>query len=110
MGAELYGVSDAGLAAADRHVVIPMRGFVQSLNVSVATALLLFEAANQREAAGMYAERRLPEDEFRRTLFEWAYPKEAHAFRESGAPYPDLDEEGRWLKTAESDHWNRMDD
>ena len=99
MGAELYGVSDEGLAAADRHVVIPMHGFVQSLNVSVATALLLFEAARQREAEGMYAGPRLPEPEFRRVLFEWAYPREAAAFRDRGEPYPELDPDGRWVES-----------
>ena len=32
---------------------IPMRGMVQSLNVSVATATLLFESLRQRQAAGV---------------------------------------------------------
>jgi tRNA (guanosine-2'-O-)-methyltransferase len=97
MGAELYGVSEEGLAAADRHVVIPMRGFVQSLNVSVATALLLFEAQRQRSDAGMYDAPRLSPDAFRRRLFEWAYPREAETLRAAGEPYPDLDDEGRWV-------------
>lgn len=96
MGAELYGVTPAGLEAADAHVVIPMRGFVQSLNVSVATALLLFEAQRQRAAAGMYDAPRLPPDAFRRRLFEWCYPREAAALRAEGRPYPDLDGQGRW--------------
>lgn len=98
MGSELYGVSEAGLAAAHRHVVIPMRGFVQSLNVSVATALLLFEAQRQRSGAGMYAGPRMADGEFRRRLFEWAYPREAEALRNAGDPYPDLDEDGRWIE------------
>lgn len=97
MGAELYGVSDTGLAAAHRHVVIPMRGFVQSLNVSVAAALLLFEAHRQRSAADMYAHSRLTPESFRRRLFEWAYPREAEALRSAGEPYPALDEDGRWV-------------
>jgi len=96
MGAELYGVSDQGLAAADALVVIPMRGFVQSLNVSVATALLLFEAQRQRADAGMYDAPRLPPDRFRRLLFEWSYPREARALRAEGRPYPELDRDGRW--------------
>jgi len=100
MGAELYGVSDEGLEAADTHVVIPMRGFVQSLNVSVATALLLFEAHRQREEAGMYDHVRIPEEDFRRLLFEWAYPREAVALAASGEGYPELDEDGRWRSTV----------
>lgn len=102
MGAELYGVSEAGLEAADHHVVIPMRGLVQSLNVSVATALLLFEAHRQRGAAGMYDRPRLEPELFRRQLFEWAYPREAGVFRARGVPYPDLDEDGNWLEASGS--------
>lgn len=94
MGAELHGVSEEGLAVADEHVRIPMLGMVHSLNVSVATALLLFEASRQREAAGMYAESRLDPDEFERRLFEWAYPSVAAQRREDGRDYPSLTEDG----------------
>ncbi|MDX1646451.1 MAG: tRNA (guanosine(18)-2'-O)-methyltransferase TrmH [Longimicrobiales bacterium] len=94
MGTELHGVSEAGLEAADLHVEIPMRGMARSLNVSVATALLLFEAARQREGAGLYEESRLDPDEFERRLFEWAYPSVAHLRRREGRPYPRLTAEG----------------
>ena len=94
MGAELHGVSAEGLEAADLHVEIPMRGMAHSLNVSVATALLLFEAARQREAAGMYDESRLDPDDFERRLFEWAYPSIALSRRQEGRPYPELTETG----------------
>ena len=94
MGAELYGVSAAGLALAHEHVSIPMLGMVHSLNVSVATALLLYEAMRQRQAAGMYERARLEEDVFRRTLFEWAHPFLAERLRAEGRGYPPLDEDG----------------
>lgn len=94
MGAELHGISDEGLARADGRVVVPMAGLVRSLNVSVATALLLFEAKRQREAAGLYDRPRIPAEDFRRRLFEWAYPEVARIHRERGVPYPELDEEG----------------
>lgn len=97
MGAELHGVSDQALAAVDETVVVPMEGFVRSFNVSVAAALLLMEARNQRDAAGMYDDSRLPEEKFARTLFEWAYPREARTFRSEGRPYPALDEDGSWI-------------
>lgn len=97
MGAELHGISPAGLEAADHHVVIPMRGFVQSLNVSVAAALLLFEAHRQRSRAGMYDAPRLPGDRFRTLLFEWAYPREAGILKDRGDPYPELDADGNWM-------------
>ena len=48
LGNERRGCSDEMLAAADARIVIPMQGFVGSLNVSVAAAVLLAEAARQR--------------------------------------------------------------
>lgn len=98
MGAELHGVSDEGLEAADAHVALPMLGMVHSLNVSVATALLLYEALRQREAAGMYGESRLDAARYRATLFEWAYPTLAKRFRSEGRPFPDLDRDGQILR------------
>ena len=94
MGAELHGVSPEGLQLADRHIVIPMAGMVHSLNVSVATALILFEAKRQRTEAGMYEESRLPPEEFERRLFEWSYPSIAASRRTAGRPYPELTDEG----------------
>lgn len=94
MGAELYGVSAKGLELADTHVSIPMLGMVHSLNVSVATALLLFEAARQRSAAGMYDASRLSADDFEKRLFEWAYPTIARSRRAAGRPYPRLGPDG----------------
>jgi len=97
VGAELHGVSDDGLALADRQVVIPMVGMVHSLNVSVATALLLYEAMRQRRAAGMYETSRLDDARFQRTLFEWAHPTVAALCREKGMPYPELGPDGQIL-------------
>jgi tRNA (guanosine-2'-O-)-methyltransferase len=98
MGAELHGVSDRALELADHHVVIPMVGMVHSLNVSVATALLLYEAHRQRDAAGMYEASRLDPAEFDRILFEWAYPELAARRRNAGEPYPELDAEGQIVR------------
>jgi tRNA (guanosine-2'-O-)-methyltransferase len=97
MGAELHGVSEEALRHADELVSIPMLGMVHSLNVSVATSLLLFEAARQRKAAGMYDDVRLPPDRFDERLFEWAYPTLARARREAGRPYPELGPDGEIL-------------
>jgi len=94
MGAELHGVSEEGLRLADQHLTIPMMGMVHSLNVSVATSLLLFEAMRQRQAAGMYEESRLSAEDFERRLFEWAHPTLASARRRVGRPYPRLTEDG----------------
>lgn len=48
MGAEGTGLSEGVLEAADLRVRIPMRARVESLNVAVAAALLVYEAARQR--------------------------------------------------------------
>jgi TrmH family RNA methyltransferase len=50
LGPETSGLSPAEIAAADEAVRIPMREPVESLNVSVAAGVLLYEAARQREA------------------------------------------------------------
>jgi tRNA (guanosine-2'-O-)-methyltransferase len=97
MGAELHGVSREVLELADRLVSIPMLGMVHSLNVSVAASLLLFEAARQREAAGMYDASRLAPNVFEARLFEWAYPTLARSRREQGRPYPKLGPDGEIL-------------
>ena len=51
MGSEAYGVDPAWLAAADTRLRIPMFGMVDSLNLSVATAVVVFEAVRQRRVA-----------------------------------------------------------
>jgi tRNA (guanosine-2'-O-)-methyltransferase len=48
-GNEHRGVSDEALAAADLRYAIPMRGFTQSFNVSVAAAVSLFRAVERRQ-------------------------------------------------------------
>jgi tRNA (guanosine-2'-O-)-methyltransferase len=48
-GSEHRGVSEEALALADVQFVIPMHGFVQSLNVSVAAAVSLARAVERRE-------------------------------------------------------------
>lgn len=49
-GNEHRGVSDVAMAMADRQVSIPVRGMVESLNISVAAAIFLFEVTRQRLA------------------------------------------------------------
>ena len=49
MGTESTGLTDIWRRAADAHIRIPMLGRLDSLNVSVSAAILLFEAVRQRE-------------------------------------------------------------
>ena len=48
MGTESTGLSPIWRQAADAHINIPMLGRLDSLNVSVSTAILLFEGVRQR--------------------------------------------------------------
>ena len=98
MGAERWGLSEEARALVDQPLFIPMGGMVQSLNVSVAAAILLFEALRQRQQAGCLPRHGegIPggEAQFRRLLFEWAHPQLARHCRDQGLPYPALDAEG----------------
>lgn len=49
MGTESTGLTDTWRRAADAHIRIPMLGRLDSLNVSVSAAILLFEAVRQRK-------------------------------------------------------------
>ena len=48
MGTEATGISDIWVDAADQNLIIPMNGIADSLNVSVTTAIVVFEAIRQR--------------------------------------------------------------
>jgi tRNA (guanosine-2'-O-)-methyltransferase len=94
VGTELFGVSAAALERADRLVTIPMKGMTRSLNVSVACAIVLYEALRQRDEAGFYARRRADRGRLAEQRFEWMHPRLARYCRERGLAYPDLDERG----------------
>ena len=49
MGTEATGLTEPWRQAADAHVLIPMLGRLDSLNVSVSAAILLYEAVRQRQ-------------------------------------------------------------
>lgn len=48
LGNEAQGISDEALALSDHSAIIPMSGFVESFNISVAAALVMYEAQQQR--------------------------------------------------------------
>jgi tRNA (guanosine-2'-O-)-methyltransferase len=62
-GNEHTGLSMEACTAADANLVIPQMGMVQSLNISVACAVVLFEALRQRMNAGMYQQPQLTHDQ-----------------------------------------------
>mgnify|MGYP001812812689 FL=1 len=94
VGTELFGVSDQALELADHQVRIPMKGMTQSLNVSVACAIVLYEAMRQRELAGMYGQVRLDRKSLETQRFEWLHPAVTRFCRERGLEYPELDDNG----------------
>ncbi|MGF6566343.1 tRNA (guanosine(18)-2'-O)-methyltransferase TrmH [Kosakonia cowanii] len=97
MGQEKTGITQQALDLADRDIIIPMTGMVQSLNVSVASALILYEAQRQRQNADMYKRENsmLPDAEQQRLLFEGGYPVLARVAKQKGLPYPHVNNEGQ---------------
>jgi len=73
MGNEKEGVSPEVIALADEVIVIPMQGMVQSLNVSVAAALILYEAQRQLEASGAYEKPVLSQEKREEIKEAWIY-------------------------------------
>lgn len=53
-GNEQHGLSEDALTLIDKNFIVPQHGMVQSLNISVACAITLFEACRQRTKKDMY--------------------------------------------------------
>jgi tRNA (guanosine-2'-O-)-methyltransferase len=70
-GNEHRGVSDEALEEADGSFSIPMMGMVQSLNISVACAVSLYEALRQRRLAGAYQRPKIPPEQIHAELTRW---------------------------------------
>lgn len=75
-GNEHSGVSDEIRALADGNFIIPQVGIIQSLNISVACAVTLYEAYRQKEKAGHYAARKLQGQQLSGLLTEWGFYSE----------------------------------
>jgi tRNA (guanosine-2'-O-)-methyltransferase len=71
LGNEHRGISEEAATLADELVYIPMLGMVESLNVSVAAAVTLFEALRQRRVAGFYEAPQLTPEALRSKRLEW---------------------------------------
>ncbi|MGB1263734.1 MAG: tRNA (guanosine(18)-2'-O)-methyltransferase TrmH [Cognaticolwellia sp.] len=118
LGQEKFGASEQALAMADQDIIIPMVGMVQSLNVSVACSVVLYEAQRQRQAAGLYQQPRISHQRRQRILFEGGHPIFAKACQRKGLPYPEIDEDGQivaseqWWQQMQmtQDAWQNIDD
>lgn len=71
MGNEHRGVDQELADMVDGELYIPMVGMIQSFNVSVAAAIILAEAARQRQAAGMYDKSSYSPEEYATKLEQW---------------------------------------
>ncbi len=72
-GNEHNGVSEEIRAMADGNFLIPQMGIIQSLNISVACAVSIYEALRQKTNAGHYNQQRLPDETFNTLLDEWGF-------------------------------------
>lgn len=70
-GNEQRGVSNEAIAHADGAFAIPMMGMVESLNISVACAVTLFEALRQRSAIGRYDQSALSGEQLEAISSDW---------------------------------------
>ena len=104
LGAEKWGLSDQLISKVDESIFIPMSGMVQSLNVSVAASILLFEAIRQRESKGLLPlnGEGLSAEEYEKTLFEWSHPELGSIYKKSGNKYPTLNQYGEIIEVVKN--------
>lgn len=70
-GNEHSGVSEQAYKLADGNFLIPQIGMVQSLNISVAAAVTLYEAYRQKKNAGHYEKSNFDSNVFEKLFQEW---------------------------------------
>lgn len=72
-GNEQFGISEELLAHSDGNFIIPQVGMIQSLNISVACAVTIYEAYRQKNEAGHYDQQRLSHVQYNGLLEAWGY-------------------------------------
>jgi tRNA (guanosine-2'-O-)-methyltransferase len=75
-GNEHSGVSEEIRVLADGNFIIPQVGIIQSLNISVACAVTLYEAFRQKSIAGHYDQRSLDVERYEALQQEWGFDSE----------------------------------
>jgi tRNA (guanosine-2'-O-)-methyltransferase len=71
-GNEHDGVSEEIRSLADGNFIIPQVGIIQSLNISVACAVCIYEAMRQKTVAGHYDQPSLPVERREALLAQWS--------------------------------------
>lgn len=72
-GNEHSGVSDEVRALADGNFIIPQMGIIQSLNISVACAVSIYEAYRQKQLAGHYQQPSLSKERMNLLMDDWGF-------------------------------------
>lgn len=72
-GNEHDGVSEEIRALADGNFIIPQMGIIQSLNISVACAVSIYEASRQKQHAGHYDQPSLPQPYREALMKDWGF-------------------------------------
>ncbi|KXI26914.1 tRNA (guanosine(18)-2'-O)-methyltransferase TrmH [Paraglaciecola hydrolytica] len=106
LGQEKFGATPEALALADKKIIIPMVGMVQSLNVSVAAALVLYEAQRQRQQAGLYQRNQLSFEQRQILLFKGGFPRLYALCEKKGIGHPPIDESGKIV--AGPEWWQQL--
>lgn len=80
-GNEHRGCSEETVELADANIFLPMAGFVQSLNISVAAAVTMYEVQRQRQNAGMF-DRPAPGEQIRLLYNQWGLSEDRFTVEE----------------------------
>ncbi|HRH60539.1 MAG TPA: TrmH family RNA methyltransferase, partial [Chitinophagaceae bacterium] len=72
-GNEHSGISEELLPLCHGNFIIPQAGIIQSLNISVACAVTLYEAYRQKKNAGHYQQPSLPLQRMNELMMLWGY-------------------------------------
>jgi tRNA (guanosine-2'-O-)-methyltransferase len=75
-GNEHSGVSEEIRSLADGNFIIPQVGIIQSLNISVACAVTLYEAFRQKSNAGHYNQSKLENVRYDELFKEWGFKED----------------------------------
>jgi tRNA (guanosine-2'-O-)-methyltransferase len=81
-GNEHDGVSEEMRRLADGNIIIPQVGMIQSLNISVACAISIYEAYRQKNNAGHYNQPSLSEERIQEIKAVWSKPKVKFRFKD----------------------------
>ncbi|MCX6300085.1 MAG: RNA methyltransferase [Bacteroidetes bacterium] len=84
-GNEHDGVSEEIRNLADGNFIIPQVGMIQSLNISVACAISIYEAFRQKRLSGHYLKASLSTERMEQLTNTWTEPKAKFTFKDRRA-------------------------